>query len=102
VRLERLGQLKNPVTSSGIEPATLRLVSYCLSQLRYRVPPVFFNTWENYFCQLLNVHEIRDVRQMKIHADEPLVPEPGTFEVGVAVAKLRTGKSPGTNRIPKK
>jgi hypothetical protein len=25
VRLEGLGQLKNPITSSGIEPATLRL-----------------------------------------------------------------------------
>jgi hypothetical protein len=29
VRLEGLGQLKNPVTSSGIEPATFRLVAYC-------------------------------------------------------------------------
>jgi hypothetical protein len=27
VRLEGLGQLKNPVASSGIEPATLRLVA---------------------------------------------------------------------------
>jgi hypothetical protein len=27
VRLERLGQLKNPMTSSGIEPATFRLVA---------------------------------------------------------------------------
>jgi hypothetical protein len=27
VRLEALGQLKNPVTSSGIEPATFRLVA---------------------------------------------------------------------------
>jgi hypothetical protein len=26
LRLEELGQLKNPVTSSGIEPATFRLV----------------------------------------------------------------------------
>jgi hypothetical protein len=26
MRLEGLGQLKNPVTSSGIEPATIRLV----------------------------------------------------------------------------
>jgi hypothetical protein len=37
VRLEGLGQLKNPVTSSGIKP--LRLVAQCLNQLRYRVPP---------------------------------------------------------------
>jgi hypothetical protein len=39
VRLEGLGQLKNPVTSSGNEPATFRLVTYCPNQLRYRVPP---------------------------------------------------------------
>jgi hypothetical protein len=39
VQLERLGQLKIPVTSLGIEPATFRIVAQCLSQLRYRVPP---------------------------------------------------------------
>jgi hypothetical protein len=38
VRLDGLGQLKNPVTSSGIEPATFRLVALSLNQLRYRVP----------------------------------------------------------------
>jgi hypothetical protein len=27
MRLERLSQLKNPITSSGIEPATFRLVA---------------------------------------------------------------------------
>jgi hypothetical protein len=37
VRLEGLGQLKNPITSSEIEPATFQLVAYCLNQLRYRV-----------------------------------------------------------------
>jgi hypothetical protein len=39
VRLEGLGQVKNPMTSSGIEPATFRLVAYYLIQLLYRVPP---------------------------------------------------------------
>jgi hypothetical protein len=29
VRLEGLGQLKNPVTSSGVEPTTFRLVASC-------------------------------------------------------------------------
>jgi hypothetical protein len=36
VRLEVLGQLKNSMTSSGIEAATFRLVAQCLDQLRYR------------------------------------------------------------------
>jgi hypothetical protein len=38
VRLKELGQLKNPMTSSGIEPATFRLEAYCLNQLRHGVP----------------------------------------------------------------
>jgi hypothetical protein len=40
MRLEGLGQLKNPMTSSGIEPVTFRLVAQCLNQLRYGVPTV--------------------------------------------------------------
>jgi hypothetical protein len=35
VWLEGLGQLKNPVTASGIELATFQLVAHCLNQLRY-------------------------------------------------------------------
>jgi hypothetical protein len=37
MRLERLDQLKNPVTSSGFDPATFQLVAERLNQLRYRV-----------------------------------------------------------------
>jgi hypothetical protein len=37
VRPERLGQLKNPVSSSGIEPPTFRLAAQCLKQTRYGV-----------------------------------------------------------------
>jgi hypothetical protein len=37
VQLEGLGQLKNLMTSSGIEPATFRLVAQSLNQLYYGV-----------------------------------------------------------------
>jgi hypothetical protein len=40
IRLERLGLLKNRMTSLEFEPATFRLVVWCLNQLRYRVPPL--------------------------------------------------------------
>jgi hypothetical protein len=35
MRLEELGELKNPMTSSRIEPVFFRLVAECPSQLRY-------------------------------------------------------------------
>jgi len=53
----------------------------------------------NYFSQLLNVHEDNDVRQAEIHTVEPLVPEPGAFEVELAIGKLKNHKSPGIDQI---
>jgi hypothetical protein len=44
VRLEGLGQLKNPMTWS-VESTTFRLVAYCLNQLRYHVPLTLSNKW---------------------------------------------------------
>jgi hypothetical protein len=32
--------------------------------------------WKNYFSQLLNVHNVSDVRQIEVHTAEPLVPGP--------------------------
>jgi hypothetical protein len=32
------------------------------------------NRWKNYFSQLLNVHNVSDVRQIEVHTTEPLVP----------------------------
>ena len=35
--------------------------------------------WRNYFSQLLNVHEVKDIRQAEIRTIEPLVPAPCAF-----------------------
>jgi hypothetical protein len=34
------------------------------------------NMWQNYFTQLLNVHDICDVRHIEMHTAGPLVPDP--------------------------
>jgi len=58
--------------------------------------------WRNHFSQLLNVHGVNDVRQTEIHTAEPLVPEPGTFDLEMAIKKLKTHKSPSIIQIPAK
>jgi hypothetical protein len=35
-----------------------------------------FNMWKNYFSQLLNVHNVGDVRQTEVYTVEPLVHSP--------------------------
>jgi hypothetical protein len=57
------------------------------------------NRWKNYFSQLLNVHNVSDVRQIEVHMAEPLVPCPSHLEVENAIAKLKKHKSPGTDQI---
>jgi hypothetical protein len=44
------------------------------------------NRWKNYFPQLLNVHNVSDVRQTEVHMAGPLVPGPSHLEVEVAIA----------------
>jgi hypothetical protein len=52
--------------------------------------------WKNYFCQLLNCI---DVRQTEMHAAEPLVPEPSSFEEEIAIEKLTSYRSPCFDEI---
>jgi hypothetical protein len=47
------------------------------------------NRWKSYFSQLLNVHNVSDVRQIEIHTAEPLVPGPSHIEVEIAIAELK-------------
>jgi hypothetical protein len=47
------------------------------------------NRWKNYFSQLLNMHSVRDVRQIEIHMTEPLVPDT-SCDVEIAIAKLKS------------
>jgi hypothetical protein len=47
----------------------------------------------------LNVLGIDDVRQTELHAAEPLVPEPISFEVEIAVEKSERYKFLGNDHI---
>jgi hypothetical protein len=58
------------------------------------------NRWNNYFSQLLNVHRVSDVRQLKIYRAEQLVPETSPFDAEIAIANLKSYKSPGSDQIP--
>jgi hypothetical protein len=57
------------------------------------------NRWKSYFSQLLNVHNVSDVRQIETHAAEPLIPGPSHLEVEIYIAKLKKYKSPGSDQI---
>jgi len=56
--------------------------------------------WRNYFSQLLNVHEVKDVGQTEIHTAEPLEIDPSASEFELAIDKLKSHKSPSIDQIP--
>jgi hypothetical protein len=58
------------------------------------------NRWKNYFSQLLNVHNVSEVRQIEVHMAEPLVPGPRHLDVETSIAKLKKYKLPGSDEIP--
>jgi hypothetical protein len=57
------------------------------------------NRLKHYFCQLLNVPGINDVRQMEMHTVKPLVPEPSSFGAEIAIEKLKRCTSPDIEQI---
>jgi hypothetical protein len=57
VRLEGLGQLKNSMTSSGIEPVAFRLVALYLNKLHYSVPTKLL-VLLSFLSHYLPVHEM--------------------------------------------
>ena len=56
--------------------------------------------WRNHFSLLQNVHGVNDVRQTEIHTAEPLMLETSAFEFDLAIEKLKSHKSAGTDQIP--
>jgi hypothetical protein len=54
---------------------------------------------EEYFSQLLNVHNASDVRQIEMHTPEPLVSGLSLLEIQIAIAKLKKYKTPGSDQI---
>jgi hypothetical protein len=57
------------------------------------------NISKNYFSQLLNVHNVTDVRRIEVDTAEPLVPGPSHFEDEIAIVKLKKYKLPGSDQI---
>ena len=52
------------------------------------------------FLSAIELFGFNDVGQTEVHTVEPLVPEPGAFEIDLAIEKLKSHKSPGTDQIP--
>jgi hypothetical protein len=57
------------------------------------------NMWKIYISQLLNVHNVSDVRQIAVHTAEPLVPGPSRLEVETVIAKTESNKTTVRNAI---
>jgi hypothetical protein len=61
--------------------------------------PAASSVWKNYFCQLLNVHDINYIRQIEMHTAKPLVPHSISVEVKIDFQKLKRHKLSGLDQI---
>jgi hypothetical protein len=52
---------------------------------------------KNYFPHSLNLHCVCNVKQVKIHKSEQLVPDLSTLEVDIAITKFKKHRSPGND-----
>jgi hypothetical protein len=50
--------------------------------------------------ELFNAHIVSEVRHIEVHTAEPLVPGTSRLEVEIAIAKLKSNKSSGSDQIP--
>jgi hypothetical protein len=49
----------------------------------------FLNRLKNYYSQLLNAHNIIDVRLIEVHRTKILVPGPSRLEVQIAITNFK-------------
>jgi hypothetical protein len=68
VQLEGLSQLKNPMSSSGIEPMTFQFTAQCLNRLHYVMPSYECFTIEKWLSVAENSHILS--AEMRLCKDE--------------------------------
>jgi hypothetical protein len=52
-------------------------------------PHKILNSWNKYFCQLLNAHWSGGVRQTEMHTTELFVPQPSASDAEIAIEKWK-------------
>jgi hypothetical protein len=57
------------------------------------------NRWKNYFPRPLNIHSVRDGRQIEIHTSQPFIPASSYFQFERTTTKLKKHKSSGSDQI---
>jgi hypothetical protein len=57
------------------------------------------NMFKNCFSHLLNICNIRDIKQKEVHLAEPLAHGPNCLEVEIGIAKLKRYKSSRSDQI---